>query len=209
MRISPCYGIKNTFAPLAAAAAIFVAVPAGMSAQESGGSQDVFEKTSVEIPPQGSVNKYVLLTAPDSEIYIEGEKRNAKIIVDISKNVLYKYNDDGEAEAAYLVASGKKTAPTDIGVRVVSHVESYPYKNAPASTKRHRQPWNYGPRAIILEKLDPETGRRSQTGEFIHGNNNPDSLGKYASLGCIRMDNEVIKQLAREVKRGDIVIVKK
>ncbi len=49
----------------------------------------------------------------------------------------------------------------------------------------------------------------SQTGQFIHGNNDISSLGKYASLGCIRMDNEVIKKLAKEVKRGDIVVIRK
>ena len=48
-----------------------------------------------------------------------------------------------------------------------------------------------------------------ETGEFIHGNKNPDSLGKYASKGCMRMDNEVIQYLAPQMKRGDIVIIKK
>ena len=80
-------------------------------------------------------------------------------------------------------------------------------QTAPASTKRHKKPWDYGPKALILEKLDPETGRRFKTGEFIHGNNNPKSLGKYASLGCIRMDNEVIKQIAKDAKRGDLVLI--
>ncbi len=57
-------------------------------------------------------------------------------------------------------------------------------------------------------KVDPETGKLSTTGEFIHGTNRPESIGQYVSLGCMRMDNETIKQLASEVKRGDIVIIK-
>ena len=57
-------------------------------------------------------------------------------------------------------------------------------------------------------KLDPKTGEQTRTGEFIHGNNNVNSLGKYASNGCIRMDNEIIKQFALEIKAGDIVIIK-
>ena len=65
------------------------------------------------------------------------------------------------------------------------------------------------PKIICLQKVDPETGTRSSTGEFIHGNNNPASLGKYASLGCIRMDNDVIRELAANVKRGDIVVITK
>ena len=47
------------------------------------------------------------------------------------------------------------------------------------------------------------------TGQFIHGNNDVTSIGKRASKGCIRMDNEVIKYLASIVKRGDFVIIKK
>ena len=60
---------------------------------------------------------------------------------------------------------------------------------------------------FCLETVDPKTGKRGITGEFIHGNNNAASLGKYVSQGCIRMDNEVIKKLANEVKRGDFVLV--
>lgn len=170
--------------------------------------EDTFTKT-MEVPPSGTSERTVLLGAPSPEIYIEGEKKTATIVVDLSKNILYKYNEDGDAEYAYLVASGKKTAPTDPGVRIVTHIETYPYKSAPLSTKRRKNPGDYGPKIICLETLDPETGRRGKTGEFIHGNKNPNSLGKYASLGCIRMDNDVIRQLSREVKRGDIVIIRK
>ena len=70
-------------------------------------------------------------------------------------------------------------------------------------------PDDYGPRVICLETVDPETGKRGKTGEFIHGNNNPSSLGKYASLGCVRMDNTVIKYIASMLKPGDIVVMKR
>ena len=165
------------------------------------------DTASAEILPQGTNNPLVLKNAPSPKIKLCGKDTLVKIVVDVSKNVLYKYNKDGEAQCAYLVATGKPRTPTDKGLRVVIAVESYPYKSAPASTKRHKKPWDYGPRALILEKLDPETGKRAKTGEFIHGNNNPQSLGKYASLGCIRMDNEIIKQIAKEVKRGDLVLI--
>ena len=92
---------------------------------------------------------------------------------------------------------------------MVTHVETYPYRSAPMATKRRRNPNDYGPRIICLETVNPKTGAKGSTGEFIHGNKNPNSLGKYASLGCIRMDNEVIKELAKQVKRGDIVVIKR
>ncbi len=169
---------------------------------------DTFVKAEPDIPPKGTAEKNILNKAPNPHITIAGEEKTAKITVDLSKNILYKYDNEGHAQMAYLIASGKKNTPTDKGIRIVTHVETYPYRSAPRYTKRRRNPGAYGPKIICLNKIDKSTGEQSQTGEFIHGNNNPSSIGKYASLGCMRMDNEVIKELAGEVKRGDIVIIK-
>lgn len=169
---------------------------------------DTFIKTETIITPKGTSDKSVLTNAPEPYVTIAGEKKTAKFVVDISKNVLYKYNTEGKAEIAYLIASGKKNTPTDKGIRIVTHTETYPYRTAPRHTKRRRNPRAYGPKVICLNKIDTITGEQSQTGEFIHGTNQPNSIGKYISLGCMRMDNDVIKKLADEVKRGDIVIIK-
>lgn len=207
MKIPSISSFKKILGVTVAAGAITVATPSVKAQSDSTLQKDTFIST-IQIPPKGTTKDSVLLCAPSPVVYVMDEKKNAAIVVDLSKNVLYKYNEDGKAECAYLVASGKKTTPTDPGLRIVTHVEKYPYKSAPPSTKRYKKPWDYGPRAIILEKLDPETGKRSLTGEFIHGNHNPNSLGKYASLGCIRMDNTVIKELAAQVKQGDLVLIK-
>lgn len=202
MKILPYMGILSTVGVLT------IATPSkAQTTTPKTIKQDTFEK-SINVPPSGTKSDSVLLFAPNPEVYIKGELKTATIVVDLSRNVLYHYDEDGNAQCAYLVASGKKNTPTDKGVRVVSHVEKYPYKTAPITTKRRKNPRDYGPRAIILDKLDPETGKRSYFGEFIHGNKNPASIGKYASLGCIRMDNEVIKDLSSKVKRGDIVVIK-
>lgn len=159
------------------------------------------------VTAKGTNDQFILKNAPSSKINIAGTNKTAKIVVDLSKNILYKYNSEGKATNAYKIASGKKNTPTDKGIRIVTHIETYPYRTAPARTKRRRNPKAYGPKIICLNKLNPKTGEQSSTGEFIHGNNNPSSIGKYASLGCMRMDNEIIKQLAKEVKKGDIVII--
>lgn len=199
-------GIKKSLGIVLAAVSLTAAAPAAKA------GNFVLEKDtfvySQKVSPKGTTADSILIAAPSPKVTVCGEEKNAAIVVDLSKNVLYKYNEEGEAVCAYLVASGKKRYPTDKGLRIVTHVESYPYKSAPASTKRRKKPWDYGPRIICLETVDPKTGKRGKTGEFIHGNNNPASLGKYASLGCIRMDNEVIKKLAKEVKRGDLVLIK-
>lgn len=178
--------------------------PSVLRAQAEG---DSFVKTELisEIPPYGTTDTQILKSAPNPEVNIMDNTMYATIVVDLSKNVLYKYDENGTPEIAYSIASGKPSTPTSTGLRVVSHVETYPYKTAPWSTKRRRNPNDYGPKIIILNELDDITGETSQIGEFIHGNNNPNSIGKYVSHGCMRMDNEVIKDLAQQVHRGDIV----
>ncbi len=60
------------------------------------------------------------------------------------------------------------------------------------------------------EVREVKTGKDlGSNGEFIHGNNNPASIGTYASHGCIRMDNDVIVQLSKEVKPGSYVLIQK
>lgn len=202
--------IKRNFGIIGLVGLPILFMPSQAKAQnfEKTPDKDLFE-TSVQVSPKGTTNDTVLLGAPSPEVEIAGVKDTARIVVDLSKNILYTYNEFGQADCAYLIASGKPKYPTDPGIRVVTHVETYPYRNAPASTRRRRKPNDYGPKIICLQKVDSITGQRSQTGEFIHGTNNPSSLGKYASLGCMRMDNDVIRELAKEVKRGDIVLIKK
>lgn len=165
----------------------------------------VYTTSVPSVSAKGTTDFGLLNTAPSSDVYINSEKKRATIVVDLNKNILYKYNTQGEATEAFLVASGKKSTPTDTGIRIVSHVETYPYRTAPRATKRRRNPSAYGPKIIILNKLNTVNGEQSPCGEFIHGNNDASSIGKYASQGCIRMDNEIIKELSTQVQRGDIV----
>lgn len=169
---------------------------------------DVFELNK-HVPAEGTTHPSIIYGAPDSRIEIQGEYRNAVIVVDLDTNVLYKYDEEGNPEAAYLVASGKPSTPTETGVRVVKWVETYPYRSAGVKSKRYKNPRDYGPKIIVLDKINPKTGETSPTGEFIHGNRNSSTLGKYVSKGCIRMDNEVIKELSSQVKSGDIILIKR
>ncbi len=167
--------------------------------------KDLFIRT---VTPQGTDNKNVLKNAPSSLVNIQGKNKNAKFVIDLSINILYKYDNDGNAQNAYLIASGKPSMKTEKGVRIVSHVEKFPYRGAPRRSKRRRHPRAYGPFTIVLNKIDTKTGEESSTGQFIHGTNVPTSIGKYASHGCMRMDNEIITELSKEVKRGDIILIK-
>lgn len=166
---------------------------------------DVFIRDSV--PPKGTTSFNILSKAPKPDVIVQGIKKKAKYVVDLTQNILYKYSEKGKPEIAYLIASGKKSTPTHSGVRIVSHIETYPYRGAPRRSKRRRNPRAYGSKIIVLDRFDTKTGERSSIGEFIHGNGNSASLGKYVSHGCMRMDNEVIKELAKDTKRGDLVLI--
>lgn len=207
MKIPTLRGIRLSLGVTALAGTVLLATPKQKIHAFTPAKQDTFEYV---IPPaHGSSDSLMLAKAPNPMITVQGEKKNATIVVDISKNILYHYDQNGKPLSAYLVASGKPKSPTKEIVSIVSHVEKYPYKTAPPHTKRHRSPRSFGPKAIILNKLDTITGNQTSSGQFIHGNNDVSSLGKYESLGCIRMDNEVIKELAKKVKHGDIVIFRK
>lgn len=147
---------------------------------------------------------------PSNNITVNGQNIKARVVVDVTKNVLYYYDTEGSPNMAYLVASGKKSTPTSCGIRRVTHIETYPYKTAAATTKRRKSPGAYGPKIICLTVVNPQTGESvGANGEFIHGNNKPSSIGQHASKGCIRMDNEAVKYLSSVIKRNDYVVIKK
>ena len=193
------------FIKAAGAAIAISAMPAIYTPLYAKQKVDTFERI---ITPQGTKDSLTLKNAPNPEVIINGKTYNAVIVVDIASNILYKYDNNGTPETAYLVCSGKPKTPTKKRVSIVSHVEKFPYKYAPAHTKRKRNPYPYGANIIVLDKIDPLTGEKSNTGQWIHGNNKVSSLGQRESGGCVRMDNEVIKELSAQVKHGDIVLFK-
>lgn len=218
MKISFISPFKTGLGTLALATAVAFTPLAGSGAKTNNlrNPSDTFEyfqkKSPDEVllpPPAGSTSEEILAFAPDPSVKVMGRDKKATFVVDLTNNVLYHYNKEGEPICAYRVASGQNNRKdrTDEGLRIVSHVETYPYNRAPAHTKRHKQPYLFGPKIIILDTLNPRNGKRGSTGEFIHGNNDVSSIGKHASGGCIRMDNTVIKELAKVVKRGDIVVM--
>ena len=107
------------------------------------------------------------------------------------------------------IATGKKTTPTDKGIKKITWFENYPYREAPAISKRRKAPWDYGPKVIVLGFVDEKTGEVTHfNGEFIHGTNKPESIGTHASKGCIRMHNEDILELVEQLEKDMYVVFK-
>ncbi|SFR00260.1 L,D-transpeptidase [Desulfoscipio geothermicus] len=120
-----------------------------------------------------------------------GNERD-KIIIDKSTNTLYLYKD-GRFYKSYPVATGKDPRYTPEGrFKIVNKVKDNGDELKPQLGDR----W-IGLGVPYAKDMRAEKDKRAPVGGKygIHGTNEPDSIGKYASGGCIRMDNEQVAEL--------------
>jgi lipoprotein-anchoring transpeptidase ErfK/SrfK len=105
---------------------------------------------------------------------------------------------DGQVELEAPVADGTAADPTPAGSFYVTDVVDT--GNAAGA---------YGPYALGLsghsETLTQFAGGDGQLG--LHGTNEPGSIGRSVSHGCVRVGNDVITRLARTVPLGTPVTV--
>jgi lipoprotein-anchoring transpeptidase ErfK/SrfK len=105
-----------------------------------------------------------------------------------------------------LIEKGRvvKIYPTAVGA-AASPTPSGTYKIA----QRVANPTWYGPDKVVGPGKDNPVGTRwlglTRKGYGIHGTNNPRSIGKRASHGCVRMRNSDVEDLFARVAVGDVV----
>lgn len=90
----------------------------------------------------------------------------------------------GQIIKTYPVGIGKMLTQTPVGEFVIVN----------------REPNPGGPYGVMWLSL-------SKRGYGIHGTNNPSSIGKEVSKGCIRMQNRDVLELARQVPNGTRVMI--
>jgi lipoprotein-anchoring transpeptidase ErfK/SrfK len=195
----------TSFTKIIAAAAIAAGLFAGPAfAGSAAPSQD-----SVNIVPASA-------PAPDSAVEI-GFKRGkivsynsqaaaGSIIVNTKENRLYFILGEGKA-VMYRVATAKRGFEWK-GTHQVSAKAKWPSWRPPASMRaRHPEL----PRFMAGGPENPLGARAMYLGSSIyriHGTNAPESIGKAASSGCIRMLNQDVTELYNHVKIGATVIVR-
>ncbi len=128
------------------------------------------------------------------------------IVVDISENQLYLY-DGFKVIRRYRVATAAQGFVTPVGMwSIVNKVEN------PSWTNPDPTGWGAGMPAYIPPGPDNPLGTRAlylnAPGIRIHGTTNVDSIGTYASHGCIRMLMPDVEELYPLVPVGTPVIVK-
>ncbi len=103
--------------------------------------------------------------------------------------------EDGRAVKVYDIAIGKPRTPSPTG-------------NFHVANKLVRPTWYHRGQVIrpgSNNPLGPRWIGLSRPGYGIHGTNEPDSIGKAASHGCIRMRSAEAKELFKLVQVGDAV----
>lgn len=123
--------------------------------------------------------------------------RNRRIIVSLPDRKLALI-ENGRVQRVYPVAVGARVSPSPTGeFKVVSRLSTPTY---------------YHPGVVIPPGKDNPLGTRwiglDRKGYGIHGTNQPRSIGKAASGGCIRMAKADLEQLFDEVQVGDVVEIR-
>lgn len=168
-----------------APAAGVVIVPASAKAGEAAGEAHAFKRGRV-----------VSFRAPAAE---------GDIIVDTAENRLYYVLGGGKA-VMYRVATAKKGFEWS-GSHEVTAKAKWPDWRPPQSMRKRRPDL---PAFMAGGPDNPLGARAIYLGSSIyriHGTNEPSSIGKAASSGCIRMLNEDVSELYRHVRIGARVTV--
>ena len=127
------------------------------------------------------------------------------IIIDTGNTVLYYVLGQGRA-IRYGVGVGREGF-TWSGVQTISNKAEWPDWHPPAQMIA-RQP--YLPRFMAGGPGNPLGARAMYLGasEYrIHGTNDPTTIGKFVSSGCIRLTNEDVTDLFNRVSVGSKVVV--
>ncbi len=106
--------------------------------------------------------------------------------------------DDGKVVKVYRVAVGAASSPSPAGeFEIVNRITNPTY---------------YHPHVVIPASAQSPIGMRwlglNRKGYGIHGTNQPRSIGRAASHGCIRMSNRDMAQFFRLVRVGDVVEIR-
>ncbi len=149
------------------------------------GPVDGWAKVMLPVRPNGSEGW--IKTAEVQLFLVEG-----RVVVDLSDKSL-TYYVRGEEVLTSVVAVGTSRNPTPTGLFYVTDSVTLANPNSP-----------WGPHALGLSgRSDTITEYNGGDGIIgIHGTNRPDSIGNAASLGCVRLPNDIITQLHELIAIG-------
>jgi lipoprotein-anchoring transpeptidase ErfK/SrfK len=117
-----------------------------------------------------------------------------RLDIDLSKRRVSLFRD-GRLVLATTAGIGTSGTPTPTGHYYVNQRLRAPDPSGP-----------YGPGAIGISAFSPVLIHWAQGGPIaIHGTNDPSSVGRSASHGCIRIENRLLRRLLRATETGSPV----
>lgn len=197
--------IFNTAAAVALAATLFAT---SASAASVSPSQQSASAGVVIVPASASPYEDDSLASRFKRgkiVDFSGAAAEGSIIVNTRQNKLYLVLGNGKA-VMYRIASAKKGFEWK-GTHKVSAKAKWPSWRPPQEMRKRR------PDLPVFMAGGPDNplGARAlylgSTIYRIHGTNEPSSIGKAASSGCIRMLNQDVTELYQNVKLGAVVTV--
>lgn len=146
--------------------------------------------------------------------YPAAPNRGKYIIIDKGTNTLYFYNN-GHLLKHYPVATGRDLAFTPEGKFTIAQKAILIPNDKTHPTPKEHNP-QLGSRWLGLDvppqadKREPASDSRAPKGlkYGIHGTDDPSSIGKHVSGGCIRMHNQDVNELYEQVDLGTIVEIR-
>jgi lipoprotein-anchoring transpeptidase ErfK/SrfK len=180
--------LQNRLAMIASLAlAVAMLFAAAAAAQESAQPPAQAEQTA-----QTSQATQAIAESP-----AEPQEPVRQIVVSIPDRKLALIEDD-EVVKVYTVSVGKPSTPSPAGEFQI--------------TNRVVSPTYYHPGVVIPAGPENPLGTRwiglSKKGFGIHGTNEPRSIGRAASHGCIRMRRADVEDLFARVRPGDTVVIR-
>ncbi|MCX7347927.1 MAG: L,D-transpeptidase [Alphaproteobacteria bacterium] len=195
----------TSFTRIIAAAAIAAGLFAGPAfAGSAAPSQDSVNIVPASAPAPGSTVENGFKRG--KIVSYNAQAAAGSIIINTKENRLYFILGEGKA-VMYRVATAKRGFEWK-GTHQVSAKTKWPSWRPPAAMRaRHPEL----PRFMAGGPENPLGARAMYLGSSIyriHGTNAPESIGKAASSGCIRMLNQDVTELYNHVKIGATVIVR-
>jgi lipoprotein-anchoring transpeptidase ErfK/SrfK len=202
--------IANAVAFTAALAFVPMVMSTAASAQAmsyASPSQDGFPADDVMANPQVDENDSTVVPERFRRAIVayDGREASGTVVIDTANTQLYYVLGQGRA-VRYGVGVGREGF-TWTGTQTVTRKAEWPDWRPPAAMIS-RQP--YLPRFMAGGPGNPLGARAMYLGSTdyrIHGTNDPSTIGKYVSSGCIRLTNEDVEDLFARVNVGTKVVV--
>ena len=187
------------------AAPVVIASGANAQALRYAPTQDAFPQDYVTADEESDMDSVLPERLRRAVVSFNSSEAPGTIIIDTANTTLYYVLGQGRA-IRYGVGVGREGF-TWSGVQTITRKMVWPDWHPPAEMIA-RQP--YLPRFMAGGRGNPLGARAMYLGssEFrIHGTNDPTTIGKFVSSGCIRLTNDDVIDLANRIDVGTKVVV--